>query len=165
MGSDLKETREKLGYTVQEVAEALKIRKQYIISLEEGSTEDIPGQVYVAGYTKMYHEFLGIPYKDKSKKNAIVKPTKFSRIKNKINNANNSNISVRCIILSSILILAAVVALYAFLILPPANLIEENLESDTDIEQDIKQDIQKEQDIYIDNYNADNKTTIDWYNT
>ena len=60
MSSKLKEAREEAGYTVEEVAEQLNIRKQYIICLEEGNFEGIPGKVYVEGYTKMYSEFLGI---------------------------------------------------------------------------------------------------------
>ncbi len=60
MTSILKETREKNGYTVEEVSEILKIRKQYIISLEEENFTNIPGDIYVKGYLKNYHEFLGL---------------------------------------------------------------------------------------------------------
>ena len=60
MSSKLREAREEAGYTVEEVAEQLNIRKQYIICLEEGNFEDIPGKIYVEGYTKIYSEFLGI---------------------------------------------------------------------------------------------------------
>lgn len=71
MSSKLKEAREEAGYTVEEVAEKLNIRKQYIICLEEGNFEGIPGKVYVEGYTKMYSEFLGIEAPNKSVKTAM----------------------------------------------------------------------------------------------
>ncbi|MEM6338568.1 MAG: helix-turn-helix domain-containing protein [Pseudomonadota bacterium] len=71
MSSKLKEAREEAGYTVEEVAEKLNIRKQYIICLEEGNFEGIPGKVYVEGYTKMYSEFLGIEAPNKAVKNAM----------------------------------------------------------------------------------------------
>ena len=70
MSSKLKEAREEAGYTVEEVAEQLNIRKQYIICLEEGNFEDIPGKIYVEGYTKIYSEFLGIEAPNKVIQNA-----------------------------------------------------------------------------------------------
>ncbi|MFK7973569.1 MAG: helix-turn-helix domain-containing protein [Rickettsiaceae bacterium] len=60
MTSKLKEEREKAGYTVEQVAEKLKIRRQYIIDLEEENFESLPGKIYVKGYIKMYHEFLDL---------------------------------------------------------------------------------------------------------
>jgi cytoskeletal protein RodZ len=60
MTSQLKEAREKAGYTIDYVADKLNIRKQYLIALEEEDYESIPGQIYIDGYTKMYYEFLGI---------------------------------------------------------------------------------------------------------
>ncbi|RTK92689.1 MAG: helix-turn-helix domain-containing protein [Rickettsiales bacterium] len=60
MTSILKETREKNGYTIEEVSEILKIRKQYIISLEEENFDNLPGDIYVKGYSKIYYEFLGL---------------------------------------------------------------------------------------------------------
>lgn len=74
MTSILKETREKKGYTVEEVSEILKIRKQYIISLEEENYDNIPGEIYVKGYSKIYHEFLGleIPNHSSSSENNVI---------------------------------------------------------------------------------------------
>ena len=66
MTSDLKEAREKAGYTIEEVAEKLNIRKQYIICLEEGKFDELPGKIYAEGYTKMYHELLGLELPQKA---------------------------------------------------------------------------------------------------
>jgi len=104
MTSKLKETREKAGYTVEEVSDILKIRKQYIVDLEEGTIEDIPGQVYVRGYTKLYHEFLGLKFpKTKLMEVATPKSDKLD------NNANR----IYIILISSI-ILFLVISIYAF---------------------------------------------------
>ena len=68
MTSDLKEAREQAGYTIEEVASKLNIRRQYLINLEEENYEGMPGQVYVDGYIRMYHEFLGLPLPKKQLK-------------------------------------------------------------------------------------------------
>ena len=68
MTSKLKDAREKAGYTIEEVADILKIRKKYIVDLEEGVLEDMPGKVYIKGYTKLYHKFLGL----KCPKNKVI---------------------------------------------------------------------------------------------
>ncbi|NRB10225.1 MAG: helix-turn-helix domain-containing protein [Rickettsiaceae bacterium] len=60
MTSKLKEARQHAGYTIQDISKKLKIRKQYIIDLEEENYDAIPGKVYIEGYKKMYYEFLGI---------------------------------------------------------------------------------------------------------
>lgn len=60
MTSKLKEARQNAGYTVEQVADILKIRKQYIIGIEEEDFDQIPGKIYVEGYVKLYSEFLGI---------------------------------------------------------------------------------------------------------
>lgn len=64
MSYKLKESREKKKISVDEVSSRLKIRKQYIIAMEEGVWDDIPGIAYKNGYFKMYCKFLGIPYSE-----------------------------------------------------------------------------------------------------
>lgn len=60
MNNALKEAREKAGYTVQDISEALKIRKQYIIDLENDNLGALPGKIYIEGYQKMYYKFLDL---------------------------------------------------------------------------------------------------------
>ncbi|MGV2432833.1 MAG UNVERIFIED_CONTAM: helix-turn-helix domain-containing protein [Rickettsiaceae bacterium] len=62
MISKLKQSRISLNLTVQEVSDALKIRKQYIIALEEERFEELPGATYANGYMKKYCDFLAIPH-------------------------------------------------------------------------------------------------------
>ncbi len=66
MISKLKQSRIHLNFTVEEVAKRLKIRKQYIIAIEENRLEEIPGKAYIDGYIKMYCNFLRIPYSEYS---------------------------------------------------------------------------------------------------
>ena len=60
MNLNLKEEREKQGYSIEDIANTLKIRKKYIISIENGDYSDIPGEVYLNGYIKSYCYFLKI---------------------------------------------------------------------------------------------------------
>lgn len=78
MSSKLKEAREKAGYTVEEVAEKIKVRKKYIINLEEDLLDDMPGDVYVQGYKKIYYKFLGLTMPKKPAP-LIKKPIKFGK--------------------------------------------------------------------------------------
>jgi cytoskeletal protein RodZ len=64
MISKLKQSRIHLNLTVEEVANHLKIRKQYIIAIEENRLEEIPGKAYIDGYIKMYCNYLGISYSE-----------------------------------------------------------------------------------------------------
>jgi transcriptional regulator with XRE-family HTH domain len=105
MTSSLKKAREAAGYSIEEVSKILKIRKQYIINLEEESFDDIPGQVYVDGYTKIYHEFLGLDCPIKN--NVSFNTPKLAKIE--------KNIDQKYIVFISAVILIAVVSLYVYL--------------------------------------------------
>jgi cytoskeletal protein RodZ len=105
MPSRLKEAREKAGYTIEEVALELNIRKQYIICLEEGNFDGIPGKVYVEGYTNMYCDFLGIE--------PMVKSSNPVKKKIKIGIKNNAKIKKKYIVFCSALLLVLVVVGYS----------------------------------------------------
>lgn len=106
MTSKLKEARQKAGYRIEEVAEILKIRKQYIVSLEEEDFKKIPGQIYVDGYTKMYYELLGLEMVQKN--NPVITRQLPSKGIEKFNK--------KYIILFSGCLLILVVLLYALLL-------------------------------------------------
>ncbi|MEE9301654.1 MAG: RodZ domain-containing protein [Alphaproteobacteria bacterium] len=59
-GSYLQETRLHLGYEIQEVADALRIRRTHLEALEEGRYDDLPGRAYALGFFRSYAEFLGL---------------------------------------------------------------------------------------------------------
>jgi cytoskeletal protein RodZ len=61
MELSFKEAREKLGYSIENVSNALKIRKHYIRLIEENQGEgNNLSAVYIRGYQKLYAEYLGI---------------------------------------------------------------------------------------------------------
>jgi cytoskeletal protein RodZ len=65
IGTLLKEKREKLGLSLEEVSSAIKVRTQYLRILEEDINEnEIPEAVYMLGYLKLYANFLGLDGKE-----------------------------------------------------------------------------------------------------
>jgi cytoskeleton protein RodZ len=60
IGSILREAREKQNQSIQNAVEATKIRSKYLLALENGQFEIIPGQVYVKGFIRSYAKFLGL---------------------------------------------------------------------------------------------------------
>ena len=64
VGKTLKEIREELGITIEEASKETKIRKKYILALENDEFSKIPGRVYEKAFLKTYADFLGID-KDK----------------------------------------------------------------------------------------------------
>ena len=107
MSSELKEAREEAGYTVEEVAKKLNIRKQYIIYLEEKNFEGMPGKVYIEGYTKIYSEFLGIEAPNKIAQNA----TQTSEVT--IN--NNQKVKRKYVVFFSAMMMILVILIYSMI--------------------------------------------------
>lgn len=62
---NFKEERERQGYSIEDISNILRIRKQYIIAIEEDRLGEIPSETYVKGYIKTYCEFLKIPIPEK----------------------------------------------------------------------------------------------------
>lgn len=60
----LKQARIDSGKTLQQVSQDLKIRKLYLIALEEGNFDILPGEVYLKGYLKLYSEYLNVNLSD-----------------------------------------------------------------------------------------------------
>ncbi|MAS87776.1 MAG: hypothetical protein CMH30_07370 [Micavibrio sp.] len=60
VGEILWRTRQHQGYTVEQVAELLKIRSAYLEALEKDDISTLPGRVYAIGFVRSYAEFLGI---------------------------------------------------------------------------------------------------------
>ncbi len=56
----MKERREKLGLTVDDVARKIYIRRTYLEALETGSYDMIGDPVYVKGFIRNYAEALGL---------------------------------------------------------------------------------------------------------
>jgi cytoskeleton protein RodZ len=59
-GETLKKRREDLGLSVQGIAEALKIRKDYLVAIEEDDFGKLPVPVYTMGYIRAYAKYLNV---------------------------------------------------------------------------------------------------------
>ena len=60
IGDTLREAREKMGLSMEDVEESTKIRRKYIQALEDNKFEIIPGDVYVRGFLRSYARFLNV---------------------------------------------------------------------------------------------------------
>ena len=63
IGGTLKDQREKLGYSIADVAQHTCIRKTYLESIENNQFSDLPGQAYVVGFIQNYARYLGLDSK------------------------------------------------------------------------------------------------------
>ena len=45
---------------LREVSELLKIRYSYLIAIEDGRLEDLPGNAYSYGFIRSYADYLGL---------------------------------------------------------------------------------------------------------
>lgn len=60
IGALLHQKREAMGWTIEAVADHLKIRPSILKNLEEENYAELPGQVYLLGFLKNYAAFLGL---------------------------------------------------------------------------------------------------------
>src|ERR1700712_4936695 len=60
VGTDLRAARERLGWSVEECAGALRIRREYLAALENGRCAGLPGPAYAAGFLRSYGRALGL---------------------------------------------------------------------------------------------------------
>ncbi|MDX2222157.1 MAG: DUF4115 domain-containing protein [Rhodospirillaceae bacterium] len=60
VGTLLCASRMRLGKDLQEIAALLHIRYTYLVAIEDGRFEDLPGQAYALGFVRAYAEHLGL---------------------------------------------------------------------------------------------------------
>lgn len=82
MFSELKQARINAGYTIEEIADNLNIKKQYLIALEDGNIDALPAKVYIDGYLKLYARHLGITLPASFKESKEQKHTPSTRVIN-----------------------------------------------------------------------------------
>jgi cytoskeletal protein RodZ len=61
LGERLRATRESQGINVSQAAAETRILPRYIIALEDGDYQHLPGDVYARGFIRNYANYLGIP--------------------------------------------------------------------------------------------------------
>jgi cytoskeleton protein RodZ len=59
-GADLRAARERIGWSLPNMAAALRIRPQYLEALEAGRIGDLPGNAYTLGFVRTYASSLGL---------------------------------------------------------------------------------------------------------
>lgn len=64
IGRLLRESREKLGLTLEEVENTTRIRKRHLEALENGDLGDLPSPVQARGFLRNYADFLGLDADD-----------------------------------------------------------------------------------------------------
>lgn len=60
LGLRLKEAREEKGMTLDDLQGTTKIQKRYLVAIEEGNYDVIPGKFYVRAFIKQYSETVGL---------------------------------------------------------------------------------------------------------
>lgn len=58
IGKYLKDRRRELGISLDEAEQYLKIRKKYLVGIEEGNENILPGRTYFIGYLRNYANYL-----------------------------------------------------------------------------------------------------------
>lgn len=60
MGAELAEARERLGWTLRDIADHLRIRLPYLVAIEQGRLDELPGNAYALGFVRTYAKALGL---------------------------------------------------------------------------------------------------------
>jgi len=59
-GADLRAARDRLGWPIEDVAAALRIRQPHLEALEDGRIDLLPGNAYALGFLRTYAKTLGL---------------------------------------------------------------------------------------------------------
>jgi len=60
VGHSLKHAREERNMSLDEASRATKIRKEFLLAIEEDRFEVLPGDVFARGFVRSYADFLGL---------------------------------------------------------------------------------------------------------
>ena len=60
LGNCLREARDAKGLTIEDIQEITKIQKRYLLAIEKGNYDIIPGKFYVRAFIKQYAEAVGL---------------------------------------------------------------------------------------------------------
>ncbi|QCS24754.1 helix-turn-helix domain-containing protein [Rickettsia parkeri] len=116
MSSMLKQIRLDSGKTLNQVSSDLKIRKKYLVALEEDDFDVLPGEVYVRGYLKLYLDYLNV--KDRNAEQ-IEEATKQNETEKLLNNKRATVINYKRkkqLVLISIIMLSIIIVSHPFII-------------------------------------------------
>ncbi len=60
VGAELRAVRLRLGWSLEDVANGLRIRLPFLAAIEEGRIADLPGAAYAVGFVRTYAQSLGL---------------------------------------------------------------------------------------------------------
>ena len=60
LGQRLKEAREEKGISIEDLQKVTKIQKRYLLAIEEGNLDTLPGKFYARAFVKSYAEAIGL---------------------------------------------------------------------------------------------------------
>jgi cytoskeletal protein RodZ len=60
VGPLLRQTRQQKGKEISTIADALRIRREHLLAIEEGRYSALPGPTYAVGFVRAYAEYLGL---------------------------------------------------------------------------------------------------------
>src|SRR3954470_18428579 len=60
LGERLREARESQGISISQAAVETRILQRYLVALEDGDFQHLPGDVYARGFIRNYAEYLGL---------------------------------------------------------------------------------------------------------
>jgi cytoskeleton protein RodZ len=64
IGERLRSAREALGLSLEEIENVTRIRRSFLVALEQESFDVLPGPAYARGFLRTYASYLGIPSED-----------------------------------------------------------------------------------------------------
>lgn len=100
VGNILRAEREKKNYSVEDVADHLKINPRYIRALENGDFDSLPHLAYVKGFIRSYANFLEIPQDEIQAELGITESEGYKKPPETISSANaHGKILILCIVL------------------------------------------------------------------
>jgi cytoskeletal protein RodZ len=124
LGKRLKEAREAKDYSLDDLQRVTKIQKRYLIGIEEGSYDKMPGKFYVRAFIKQYCEAVGLQpevifeeYKDDiptTYEDEI--PVSLSRVQSRkgVSGGSSKALDVIPKLLIAIFVIAVLIALWVF---------------------------------------------------
>lgn len=60
LGDKLRDARIEKGYTLNTLQQLTKIQKKYLVAIEEGNFNDLPGSFYIRAFVKQYADVVGL---------------------------------------------------------------------------------------------------------